>query len=36
LTGQCNQKKGQQVGATDYVTKFEPEQLALAVTRHLG
>ena len=28
LTGTCNQDKGRQVGATDYVTKFDPQVFA--------
>lgn len=35
LTGSCNQEKGAQVGATDYVTKFDPVQFADKLTRYI-
>ena len=35
LTGSCNQEKGAQVGATDYVTKFDPKEFASKVTRFI-
>ena len=34
LTGTCNQDKGQSVGATDYVTKFDPKILAEKLVQH--
>ncbi len=34
LTGVCNMEKGQSVGATDYVTKFDPKILAEKLTLH--
>jgi two-component system chemotaxis response regulator CheV len=36
LTGTCNQDKGRQVGATDYVTKFDPKLLGEIVMRHIN
>ncbi len=35
LTGSCNQDKGTQVGATDYVTKFDPKEFASKVMRYI-
>lgn len=35
LTGSCNQEKGAQVGATDYVTKFDPVEFASKLTRYI-
>lgn len=35
LTGSCNQEKGAQVGATDYVTKFDPKQFAEKLTKFI-
>ncbi len=35
LTGSCNQEKGAQVGATDYVTKFDPIQFASKLTQYI-
>lgn len=34
LTGVCNMEKGQSVGATDYVTKFDPRILAEKLALH--
>lgn len=34
LTGSCNMEKGQAVGATDYVTKFDPKILADKLLLH--
>jgi two-component system chemotaxis response regulator CheV len=34
LTGTCNMEKGQSVGATDYVTKFDPKILAEKLALH--
>jgi two-component system chemotaxis response regulator CheV len=34
LTGVCNMEKGQAVGATDYVTKFDPKILADKLSFH--
>jgi two-component system, chemotaxis family, chemotaxis protein CheV len=34
LTGTCNKEKGKSVGATDYVTKFDPRVLGEMITRH--
>lgn len=36
LTGTCNQDKGKQVGATDYVTKFDPKTFADKLTRYIN
>jgi two-component system chemotaxis response regulator CheV len=36
LTGTCNQDKGRQVGATDYVTKFDPKMFAEKLMRHIN
>lgn len=36
LTGSCNQEKGAQVGATDYVTKFDPKVFAEKLTRYIN
>ena len=36
LTGTCNQDKGRQVGATDYVTKFDPKLLGETVMRYIN
>lgn len=35
LTGSCNVTKGKSVGATDYVTKFDPRVLGETLLRHL-
>ena len=35
LTGTCNQDKGRQVGATDYVTKFDPKMFAEKLMRYI-
>jgi two-component system chemotaxis response regulator CheV len=35
LTGSCNQDKGRQVGATDYVTKFDPKMFADKLLLHI-
>jgi two-component system chemotaxis response regulator CheV len=35
LTGTCNQDKGRQVGATDYVTKFDPKMFADKLLLHI-
>jgi len=35
LTGSCNQEKGAQVGATDYVTKFDPIEFAKKLTHYI-
>lgn len=35
LTGTCNQDKGRQVGATDYVTKFDPKLFAEKLMRYI-
>ncbi len=35
LTGVCNMEKGQSVGATDYVTKFDPKILAEKLAMHV-
>ncbi len=35
LTGVCNMEKGQSVGATDYVTKFDPKVLAEKLALHV-
>ncbi|HJT18908.1 MAG TPA: chemotaxis protein [Nitrospira sp.] len=35
LTGTCNQDKGRQVGATDYITKFDPKTFAEKLIRHM-
>ena len=35
LTGSCNQEKGAQVGATDYVTKFDPKEFSDKLTRYI-
>jgi two-component system, chemotaxis family, chemotaxis protein CheV len=34
LTGTCNKEKGKSVGATDYVTKFDPKVLGEMIARH--
>lgn len=34
LTGNCNTEKGAQVGATDYITKFDPKVLAEKIRRY--
>jgi two-component system, chemotaxis family, chemotaxis protein CheV len=34
LTGTCNKEKGKAVGATDYVTKFDPKVLGEMIARH--
>jgi two-component system chemotaxis response regulator CheV len=34
LTGTCNADKGKAVGATDYVTKFDPRVLRDTIVRH--
>jgi two-component system chemotaxis response regulator CheV len=34
LTGTCNAEKGQAVGATDYITKFDPKMLAETILRY--
>lgn len=34
LTGTCNAEKGKAVGATDYITKFDPKMLAEAILRY--
>jgi two-component system, chemotaxis family, chemotaxis protein CheV len=34
LTGNCNSEKGKAVGATDYVTKFDPTILRETIVRH--
>jgi two-component system chemotaxis response regulator CheV len=34
LTGSCNVEKGKAVGATDYVTKFDPKVLGETLLRH--
>lgn len=36
LTGTCNQDKGKQVGATDYVTKFDPKLFAEKLLRYMN
>ena len=36
LTGTCNQDKGKQVGATDYVTKFDPKTFADKLLRYIN
>ena len=36
LTGTCNQDKGEQVGATDYVTKFDPKTFADKLMRYIS
>ncbi len=36
LTGTCNQSKGHQVGATDYVTKFDPKVLTEKLLQYLN
>ena len=35
LTGSCNQEKGTQVGATDYVTKFDPKEFSSKLMRYI-
>ena len=35
LTGTCNEDKGRQVGATDYVTKFDPKMFAEKLMRYI-
>ncbi len=35
LTGSCNMEKGRAVGATDYVTKFDPNALGSKLMRYL-
>lgn len=34
LTGTCNKEKGKAVGATDYLTKFDPKMLGEVIARH--
>jgi two-component system chemotaxis response regulator CheV len=34
LTGTCNKEKGKAVGATDYLTKFDPKLLGEVIARH--
>ena len=34
LTGTCNKEKGKAVGATDYLTKFDPKLLGEIIARH--
>jgi two-component system chemotaxis response regulator CheV len=34
LTGTCNKEKGRAVGASDYVTKFDPKVLGEMIARH--
>jgi two-component system chemotaxis response regulator CheV len=34
LTGNCNKEKGKAVGATDYVTTFDPKVLGEIIARH--
>jgi two-component system, chemotaxis family, chemotaxis protein CheV len=34
LTGNCNKEKGRAVGASDYVTKFDPKVLGEIIGRH--
>lgn len=34
LTGNCNKEKGKAVGASDYVTKFDPKVLGEIIARH--
>ncbi|MGH7230373.1 MAG: chemotaxis protein [Nitrospiraceae bacterium] len=34
LTGSCNVEKGKAVGATDYLTKFDPKNLTDTILRH--
>jgi len=34
LTGTCNAEKGKAVGATDYITKFDPKMLAETILRY--
>jgi two-component system chemotaxis response regulator CheV len=36
LTGTCNQDKGRQVGATDYITKFDPKLFAEKLARYIN
>lgn len=36
LTGTCNQEKGRAVGATDYVTKFDPKILTEKILLYCG
>lgn len=36
LTGTCNKEKGKAVGATDYVTKFDPKVLGEIIARHVN
>ena len=36
LSGECNVKKGESVGVTDYVTKFDPVNLGRTIQRHIG
>lgn len=35
LTGVCNEEKGKSVGATDYVTKFDPKILTEKILKHI-
>lgn len=35
LTGTCNQDKGRQVGATDYITKFDPKLFVEQLMRYI-
>jgi two-component system chemotaxis response regulator CheV len=34
LTGRCNEEKGRAVGATAYVTKFDPKILGETIRRY--
>ncbi|HEU4685392.1 MAG TPA: chemotaxis protein [Nitrospira sp.] len=36
LTGTCNQDKGRQVGATDYITKFDPKLFAEKIRLYIN
>lgn len=36
LTGVCNVEKGKSVGATDYITKFDPKILAEKILHYIG
>ncbi|MBI3603497.1 MAG: chemotaxis protein CheV [Nitrospirae bacterium] len=36
LTGVCNVEKGKSVGATDYITKFDPKILAEKILHYVG
>jgi two-component system chemotaxis response regulator CheV len=35
LTGTCNMEKGRSVGASDYITKFDPKMLSEKLMQHL-